>query len=333
MRLPPAALVTALLAGGVPACGDPAAGGPRESPPTPVAADPSRAILADALRAARTAEGAGDAGAAEAAWKTVLALDAANPGALYASARLLARRGDAAGALRRIESLRLVEPNAGRGLLLRAEILTDPASGAPRDPVLAVDAAAEALALNPEESGPHLVLGRALLRAGRATEGARRLATAARMNPRDAESRSLLGVVRLRDGDGRGARTAFHDALAAAAPAGAAAGTEAPGGVPGEGDTRESLAGDRAPTAGELRAVAGLALLGVPVDGTEVARDPPAAGVHDALRAALDRGGTGEAIADLDGDGAADAAAVEAGGRLALAIRAAGRVRVHGPGR
>lgn len=188
-------LLAALLAAG---CGGGGAAGAAPGGPAPaVPADPGRARLADAVAAAKAREGAGDGAAAEAAWEEVLRMRPDHASALYASARLRWARGDAAGALDRLALLRAAEPGGGRGFLLAAEIHSDPRSGPLRDPARAVALAARAVELNPEESGTHLGLGRALLAAGRLPEAGERLPVAARMNPRDAESRSLLGVLDL----------------------------------------------------------------------------------------------------------------------------------------
>ena len=96
------------------------------------------------------------------------------------------------------------------------------------------------------------------------------------MIPRDAESRSLRGVLALRGGRPEEARRWFHEALRVGRPAGAAA---THGGVPGEGDTAVSLATDRPPTKGELRAAAGLSALAEAVQGFR----PPAEGAESLL--------------------------------------------------
>jgi len=176
--------------------------------------------------------------------------------------------------------------------------------------------AAAAVERNPEESGTHLGLGRALLLAGRPAEAAERLALAARMNPRDPESRSLLGVLELGAGRGEAAAGLFREAIVAARGRGAGV---LQGGVPGEGDTAAGLDPDRAPTGGELRAAAGLFRLGEAVGGSRVGGAPEGS-LRERLRAVLEARGTGEALLDLDGDGEADGAAVEAGGTLAVAL-------------
>ncbi len=289
----------------------------REAPVGGADAVSARAREADAVSRAKEREGAGDRAGAEAAWEEVLALHPGQATALYSTARLRRARGDLGGALERIEALRIADPGAGRAGLLAAEILSDPAAGTLRDLGRAETLAREALARNPEESGPQLVLGRVLLLGGKGPEAAERLALAARMNPRDSESRSLLGVLALRGGEAAGARRWFRECLRGAAPAGAAA---SPGGVPGEGDTAASLDPGRPPTGGELRAVAGLAALGESVGGVGAGESGP--GVLGAARAALEARGTGEALLDLDGDGVQDGAAVlDAGGGVSLAVR------------
>ncbi len=232
------------------------------APPAPP--DPTAARVADLVHRAKEREQAGDGAGAEAAWEEVLALRPGHGSAFYASARLRKARGEFLGALERLAALRAVEPNAGRGWLLEADLRCDPAAGGLRDLGRAEEAAREALARNPEESGPSLALGRILWLRGKDAEAAERLEIAARMNPRDAESRSLRGVLALREGRAGEARRWFLDALRAGRPAGA--------GVPGEGDTLLSLAPDRPPTRGELRAAAGLAALGEAVEGY---RPPP----------------------------------------------------------
>jgi tetratricopeptide (TPR) repeat protein len=239
--------------------------------------------------------------------------------ALYASARLRWGRGDAAGALDRLALLRAAEPGGGRGLLLAAEIHADPRSGPLRDPARAADLAARAVDLNPEESGTHLGLGRALLAAGRLSEAGERLAVAARMNPRDAESRSLLGVLDLRAGDRERAGARFREALRCASGKGVGG---AACGPPGEGDTLADLDPGRAPGPGELRALAALHLLGAPLRGAKEGDPPP--GARERCGEALRSRGTGEALIDLDGDGKVDAAALGPEGGFAAAILAPG---------
>ena len=297
------------------------------APAAPAASlDAAPARVADAIARAKALENAGDRPGAEAAWEEVLALRPGHASALYATARLRRRRGDLRGALERIGTLRAAEPNAGRGCLLAAEILADPASGPLRDLGRAAEAARAALGLNPEESGPHLCLGRVLLLRGEIAGAEERLAVAARMNPRDAESRSLLGVLCLGAGREGEARAWFHAALRGARPAGAAA---THGGVPGEGDTAVSLDPSRPPSPGELRAVAGLGALGEGVGGTAEA-GPATDALRVASEASLAARGTGEALLDLDGDGSPEGAAVRApGGALFLAMARGGSTTLH----
>jgi tetratricopeptide (TPR) repeat protein len=194
------ALLLAAAAGGAAACG----GTPAAGPAAPL--DPVPARVADLVAAARAREEAGDRAGAAADWEAILALRPRHGSALYASARLRAVAGDRAGALERLALLQEEEPNAGRGLLLAAAILSDPEAGPLRDLARAEAFARAALDRNPEESGPHLRLGIVLLLAGKAGPAAERLEVAAAMNPRDAESRSLRGVLALRAGDREGAR-------------------------------------------------------------------------------------------------------------------------------
>lgn len=301
-------------------------GGAGSPEPAATPRDPDAARLADLLRAAREREGGGNAAASEAAWEEVLALRPRNPGALYATARLRRDRGDLAGALVRLETLRTEEPVAGRGFLLAAEILADSSSGALRDTVRAEAFAREAIARNPEESGSHLGLGRVLLLAGRAEEAAERLAVAARMNPRDAESRSLLGAIRLRAGRQEEARIRFREALLCGRGPGVGS---ARADIPGEGDTGASLEPGRRPGGGELRAAAGLAALGEPVGGAREGGAWPG-NLREAARAALAARGTGEALLDRDADGRPAAAAVEGPqGPAAAAVSPSGEVLVY----
>ncbi len=310
-----AAAAIALLAG----CGEdapsarplPAPGGERER-------------IADVTARAKERESAGDAPGAEAAWEEVLSLRPGHASALYATARLRRGRGDRQGALARIEALRGVEPNAGRGWLLAAEILADPASGALRDLPGAEAAARAALERNPEESGPHLALGRVLLLRGRAAEAAERLEIAARMNPRDAESRSLLGAIHLRAGRTPEARRWFRAAVLGGRAPGV---STARGGVPGEGDTVAILDPERTPSAGELCAAAGLRAVGETVAGG-IEGGACEGTLRAAAETALRAMGTGAASLDLDGDGTSEAAAVEVpGGGVSVAV-ASGKGRV-----
>ena len=290
------------------------------SPAAAPVAEGDEARVANAIAEAKSAEARGDLRGAEEAWERILAARPGHASALYSTARLRRSRGDPGGALERCRDLARVEPLAGRGRLLAAEILSDPASGPLRDLEAGEREAEAARERNPEESGPYLALGRVHLLQGRSGPAERRLATAAVMNPRDAESRSLLGVLRLRAGRTGEAREAFLGALAAGAPA-------PPGGVAGEGDTRASLAADRPPSAGELRASAGLAVLGTIVGGARDGGPCP-----EALRAGAERAlssrGTGEALLDRDGDGRADAAAVERPGGGAACAAAEGNAAV-----
>jgi tetratricopeptide (TPR) repeat protein len=287
--------------------------------------DATPGLVADAIARARSLEHAGSRDAAEAEWEGVLALRPVHASALYATARLRWRRGDHAGALERLGKLRTVEPNAGRGWLLAAEILADPSAGPVRDLGGSEASARAALERNPEESGPHLLLGRVILLAGRPDEAAERLAVAARMNPRDAESRSLLGTVRLRQGRPDEARRLFRDAIRCGGGQGVGV---VPAGVPGEGDTGAALAAGRIPSAGELRAAAGLAALEAGPDAADPARPAPEylrAAALEALRAR----GTGEAVLLRGADGPAYAAVVEGtGGPVIAVLEAGGVVRV-----
>lgn len=314
-RLVLAAAAAALL----PRCG---AGPPL--PPPPAAEPGDRERLADATARAKERENAGDLRDAEAAWEEVLSLRPGHASALYATARLRRARGDLAGALARLEDLRAAEPNAGRGHLLAAEVLSDPASGTARDLAAAEARARAALSLNPEESGPQLVLGRVLLLRGRSGEAAERLENAARMNPRDPESRSLLGVLLLREGRSAEARRRFREALGAGRAAGVAATS---GGVAGEGDTAASLDPGRPPTPGELRAAAGLAALGeVPAGGAD--GGPAPAPLRAAAEAALAARGTGEALLPGGAEAGPSTAAVEVPGGGIRIAREAGNGRV-----
>ena len=309
MKLPfvsqPLRAAALFLSGLLSACGDPP---PVPGPAADFAHD-GRAAMADAVGRAKKAETAGDGAGAEEAWEAALARDPDHASALYATARLRRDRGDAAGALERLRSLLRLDPHAGRAHLLAAEVLSDPGSGAVRDLAAAEIEARRALDLNPEESGPYLALGRVLWLAGKNGPAAETLASAARMNPRDTESRSLLGVLHLRSGERDRAGMRFREALRAGRPAGAEAGAD----VPGEGDTTDSLDPDRPPTEGELRASAGLALLGHPPAGAREG-DPLPGDLRRRLLALLRERGTGEAVLDGDGDGSPDLAAVAAGG-------------------
>ncbi len=280
----------------------------------------SKHLLSDAITRARSLDGAGDRAGAAAAWEEVLALRPGHATALYASAVLRWRDGDGAGALARLAALREAEPGGGRGYLLAAAILGDPAAGSLRDPEGAVAMAAAALERNPEESGTHLALGRALLLAGRTGEAAARLAVAAGMNPRDPDARSLLGVLAFREGRREEAAARFREALRAAAGAGVGA---LHGGVPGEGDTEAALDPSRAPSPGELRAAAGLHALGAVVKGAPEG-EPMTEGVRERVLEALRARGSGETLLDLDGDGAAEGAAVQAGTGFGAAFRSPG---------
>lgn len=317
-RLPAAAalLLGTLLAG----CG---AAEPAPAPAAPPP-DPDRARTIDLLRGAKHLESEGDGAGAEAAWEEVLRLRPGNTLALYSTARLRRGRGDLAGALERLRELRDAEPQASRGFLLAAEILSEPSAGPLRDSAAAEALARGALERNPEESGPFLVLGRVLMLAGRAPEAGEVLEVAARMNPRDAESRSLRGVLHLREGLREEAVRWFREALSCAREAGVGA---LHGGVAGEGDTLLSLSPGGRPSAGELRAAAGLGAAGARA-GTGVAEGVWEEGVRAEAERALAARGTGEAVLDRDGDGAPDAAFVEGEAGPAGAIHGASGVRI-----
>jgi tetratricopeptide (TPR) repeat protein len=287
------------------------------------------ARVADLVHEAKARESAGEGNAAERAWEEVLALRPRHASALYATARLRRARGDLLGSLGRIGECIAAEPRAGRARLLAVEILSDPGSGAVRDLARAEALAREALSLNPEESGPHLALGRVLLLRGDPPGACERLAVAAAMNPRDPESRSLLGVGHLRAGRREEARRSFEAALAVAAVRGVAAGSD--GGVRGEGDTLRSRALPPAPAPGVLRAVAGLAALGIVAGPARRGEDPPA-GLVEAAEAALAGSGGAEALLDADGDGRPDASAVGGpDGATGLASWSGGTLQVFPP--
>jgi hypothetical protein len=252
-------------------------------------------------------------------WEEVLTLDPENGAALYALACLHRRAGDDGNALLLLDTLERVDPIGGRGHLLRAEILMDRRDGLPPDSAGAVAAARRALDLNPEESGSHLAMGRALAADGLRDEALERLRVAAVMNPRDPESRSLLGLLHLGRDEGEAAATQFRRALDVAAGR-MEVGTGAE--VKGEGDTLPAPDRSWRPGPGELRALAGLWLLDrpVPVVPEEENALPP--GVAAAVREALARRGVlGGVTLDLDGDGRTDAVAVERPPSAAVLVR------------
>lgn len=244
--------------------------------------------LWDAFDAARAAQAAGDERTAETRFRQVLDAQPEHPAALYALAGILHRGGRHDDALAVVQDLLRVDRPKTRALLLHAAIRSDAeallASGRPESAPLpawydlddAARAVAEAEAVNPEETGPHVARAVVEMLRGDAASADAALFRVLTIHPQHAEALVLSAVVRRERGDAEGARAALRAALAATLPRE----SHLP---PGEGDTEASLAAARRTGTPRLRALAEALRVGGVAWPEDAPRAPPRSQVPNDL--------------------------------------------------
>jgi tetratricopeptide (TPR) repeat protein len=146
---------------------------------------------------------------AELLLRRALASDADDPGLRAALAHVLLARGETAEALVHAERTVALAPDVGYGHALRSAVLSTDLRRR-RD---AVDAAREAVRLDPEEAFCHGALARACLRARWFPEALDAAERAAALDPEDADAHRLRGAALMALGRPADAEDAFREAL------------------------------------------------------------------------------------------------------------------------